>query len=247
MVQLKISIITVCYNSSSTLRDTILSVAGQSYSNIEYIIVDGNSTDSTLKIIDDHKSIITKWISEPDKGLYDAMNKGIQMATGDIVGILNSDDIFSSTDVISKIVSNFGNNDMVYGNIDYVNAKGKHVRSWKSSPYKSEAFLKGWHPPHPSLFVKRDAYLKYGCFDLSYSIAADFDLMLRFFEKHQLKSNYIDKTIVIMTAGGASNTFSGIMQGNKDINRSFKNNNIKKSNFYFFYRYLPKIKTIVFK
>ena len=175
------------------------------------------------------------------------MNKGIQMASGDIVGILNSDDIFSSTDVISKIVSNFGNNDMVYGNIDYVNANGKHVRSWKSTPYQVEAFLKGWHPPHPSLFVKRNSYTKYGYFDVIFAIAADFDLMLRFFEKHKLKSCYLDTTIVTMTTGGASNTFSGIIQGNKEINQSFKKNNIKKSNLYFLYRYIPKIKTIIFK
>lgn len=244
---MKVSIITVCFNSESTIQNTFDSIRNQTYNSIELIVIDGGSKDGTLEIIEANKDIISKMISEPDQGLYDAMNKGINMAIGDIVGILNSDDIYSSRNVISEIVSNFAENDMVYGNIDYVNVQGKHARSWKSSPYQSEAFLKGWHPPHPSLFVKRDVYIKYGCFDISLTIAADFDLMLRFFEKHQLKSIYIDKTIVTMTAGGASGTFSGIMRGNKEINQSFKKNNIKKSNLYFLYRYLPKIKAIIFK
>lgn len=244
---MKVSIITVCFNSANTIQNTFDSVRNQLYNDIELIVIDGGSKDGTLDIIELNKDIISKIVSEPDQGLYDAMNKGINIATGDIVGILNSDDIYSLTDVVSTIVSNFGDNDMVYGNIDYVNADGKHARSWKSSSYQLGAFLKGWHPPHPSLFVKRDVYLKYGSFDLSYAIAADFDLMLRFFEKHKLQSFYIDKTIVTMTTGGASNTFSGIMQGNKEINQSFIKNNIRKSNLYFLYRYLPKIKAIIFK
>lgn len=244
---MKVSIITVCFNSENTIQNTFDSIRNQTYNNIELIVIDGASNDGTLNIIKANKDIISKMISEPDDGLYDAMNKGIHMATGDIVGILNSDDIYNSTDVISKIVSNFGENDMVYGNIDYVNTDGKHARSWKSSSYQSGAFLKGWHPPHPSLFVRRDVYLKYGCFDLSYAIAADFDLMLRYFDKHKLQSFYLDKTIVTMTTGGASNTFSGIIKGNKEINQSFKKNKIKKSNLYLLYRYLPKIKAIIFK
>ena len=243
MVQLKISIITVCYNSSNTLEKTIQSVAGQNYDNIEYIIVDGNSTDDTLKIIDDYKSNITKWISEPDEGLYDAMNKGIKIATGDIIGILNSDDIFSSTTIISIIADAFKRNkcDILYGNINYLNNENKNVRYWKSSKFIKGDFINGWHPPHPSLFVKKDVYDKDGNFDISLQISSDFELMLRFFEKSNHKYFYLDKTIVNMMIGGRSNTIKGIIKGSKEIKLAFTKNKIKPAYLYLYKRYMNKI------
>lgn len=240
---MKVSIITVCYNSSRTISKTIESVLGQTYNNIEYIIIDGNSSDDTIKIIKEYSNKISKWISEPDNGIYDAMNKGISLATGDIIGILNSDDIYFNEKVIERVVDIFHKtkSDLIYGNIQYVNENNQVVRSWKSKNYKRGSFLKGWHPPHPSLFVKAHIYHNYGLFDSNYKIAADFDLMLRFFEKYNVSNFHLNSTLVSMLIGGASNTPKGILEGNREIKSSFKKYDITPSTFYLFYRYLPKI------
>lgn len=243
---MKISIITVCYNSAATIEKTIESVAAQTYNNIEYIVVDGNSKDLTVAIIKKYETVINKWISEPDNGLYDAMNKGIAMASGDLIGILNSDDFYKNKFVIQKIVNEFEikDVDMVYSNIDYINKNEKIVRFWKSSFYKINSFKTAWHPPHPSLFVKKIVYEKYGYFDTDFKIASDFELMLRFFERHSLSSSYLNATTVTMLSGGVSNTFSGILNGRDEIMRAFKKNKIRPSFFFLAYRYLPKFYNI---
>ena len=245
----KITIITVCYNSEATIEATIQSVAIQTYTNIEYIIIDGASTDHTLTIISKYSHLLTKVISEKDKGLYYAINKGIKLATGDVIGILNSDDFYKNEFVIQKIANEFKikNVDMVYGNIDYINKDEKIVRFWKSSIYKINSFKTAWHPPHPSLFVKKTVYEKYGHFDTDFKIASDFELMLRFFERHSLSSSYLNDTAVTMLLGGVSNTFSGILKGRGEIMRAFKKNKIRPSFFYLAYRYLPKIYNILKK
>jgi len=245
---MKVSIITVCYNSSATIEATINSVLSQSYNNIEYIVIDGKSTDKTLEIVK-RFSGITKLISEPDEGLYYAMNKGIQIAEGDIIGILNSDDVFYDNQIVEKVVNHYNkmNCDIVYGNIQFVNNKNDLIRVWKSKKFIKNSFLKGWHPPHPSLFVKSAVYRNYGVFDTQFKIAADFDLMLRFFEKYCLSNSYLNITFVSMLVGGASNSIGGILRGNREIRLSFKKNILKPSRFYIFYRYLPKIFEILRK
>lgn len=245
---MKVSIITATYNSGLTLRDTIRSVLSQSYPNIEYIIIDGESKDNTLDIVSEYKDKISKVISEPDKGIYDAMNKGIRMATGDIVGVLNSDDFFASNNVIEKITNAFINQpdlDGVYTNLYYV--KQNHpeitVRHWKSSEFIKGSFTKGWHPAHPTLYLKKSIYNKYGYFDLDFKLAADFELMLRFFEKYHIKTKYLDITTVRMRLGGAtSKNISNIKKGNIECIKAFKKNGIEVSPLYLVYRLLPKLK-----
>jgi glycosyltransferase involved in cell wall biosynthesis len=206
---MKVSIITATYNSASTITDTLQSVAAQDYDNIEHIIVDGLSKDNTLAIVDTF-SHIAKIKSEKDNGIYDAMNKGIAMCTGEIIGILNSDDFYVSDSVISDVVAVFHADptvQCVYADLIYVKSSDtdKIVRKWRSRPYKSNSFISGWMPPHPTFFVRKDLYHKYGIFNTSLSTAADYELMLRFLHLHKATCKYLPKTIVKMRTGGASN------------------------------------------
>jgi glycosyltransferase involved in cell wall biosynthesis len=246
---MKISIITVCYNSEKYIESAIASVLGQTYENIEYIIVDGNSTDRTLDIIKAYEPKFNgrmRWVSEPDKGIYDAMNKGIAMSSGDIVGILNSDDIYFDSKVIEDVVQHLylERTDSIYGNIIMVHPNNLHktIRVWKSSAFKPNSFKKGWHPPHPSFFVKKRIYDTFGVFDATFDISADFELMLRFLEKHRVSTIYYDRMIVKMRMGGESTgSIRRIIRGNIGLMRSFKKNNIPISILYPFYRLVPKL------
>lgn len=244
---MKISIITATYNSAETIKDTLLSVNAQTYSNIEHIIVDGSSKDNTLDIVRKYGKRISKIISEPDKGIYDAMNKGIQAATGDIIGILNSDDFFASSDVISSIVSEFKNDSTlegVYTNLYYVKQDSPQtiVRHWVSKPFKEKSFFKGWHPPHPTLYLKREVYKKYGLFDLNFSLAADFELMLRFFERYKIKTKHLPFTTIRMRLGGAtSKNWKNVRKQNIECIEAFKINEFKPPMFYTVYRLFPKL------
>lgn len=247
---MKISIITVTYNSQETLADTIESVLAQSYEDIEYIIVDGGSQDGTLAIIQAYESRFEgrmKWISEPDRGIYDAMNKGIPMATGDVIGILNSDDFYLSSDVLSQIATAFEKEPCLEGvhtNLYYVNQNNpqKIVRHWISSEFKAGSFAKGWHPAHPTLYLRKEVYDKYGLFDVDFKLAADFELMLRLFEKHRIQTRYLNLTTIRMRLGGAtSKNFSNIKKGNVECIKAFKKNEIPVSRLYPFYRLLPKL------
>jgi len=207
---MKISIITVCYNSANTIEKTILSVQNQTYKNIEYIIVDGNSKDTTLSIIKKHESIISKWVSEPDKGLYDAMNKGVLMATGDLIGILNSDDVFNSELVIEEIVDfhQKQNVDASVGNIVQHKANGKIVRLYSSRYWNPEKLKIGFMPPHPSIFFKKDLFDKFGNYDLGFKIGADYELITRFFLKNKITWKYSGITTTAMLVGGLSSSGS---------------------------------------
>ena len=227
----KISIITVVWNNASTIKDAIDSILNQTYENIEYIVVDGASTDGTVEIIQSYGDKISKFISEKDKGLYDAMNKGIGLATGDIVGILNSDDFYKSNDVLETVVNEFIRKDIdcLYGDLEYVAAHDtdKIVRYWKSKEFEDGLFQKGWHPAHPTFFVKREFYDKYGVFNLDFKIAADYEIMLRFLEKYKLKSFYINKTFVKMRIGGESNrSVLNITKANLESYRAWKVNGL---------------------
>jgi glycosyltransferase len=230
---MKVSIITATYNSATTITTCIDSVLNQSYADIEYIIVDGGSEDDTIKIITEaaklNPNIILK--SEPDNGIYDALNKGIARATGHIIGFVHSDDFLADTDVISRIVETFAaeNADGVYGDLHYVafDNTNKIVRNWVSKPYKNKLLKKGWMPAHPTLFLKKEIYDIYGLFSMSYKIAADYDFILRVFQQKNLKFFYLEKTFIKMRVGGASNkSFKNIVQKTKEDFKAIKANNI---------------------
>ena len=228
---MKVSIITGTYNSAKTIKDTIVSVLSQTYTNIEYIIIDGVSKDNTLDIVNSYGVKITKVISEKDKGIYDAMNKGVSLATGDIVGILNSDDFFTDNRVIERVVESFKNNDLdaVYGDIHFVNDNdlNKTVRYYSSRIFRPSLMRLGFMPAHPSFYVRRECYNKYGLFDLSYKIGADFELLLRFIKVNKIKIKYLNFDFVTMRTGGASTAgISSNKQILMDIKRALKENNI---------------------
>ena len=244
---MKVSIITITYNSENTLRTCIESVLNQTYKNIEHIIVDGKSTDGTLNIVNEYREGIANIISEPDDGIYDAMNKGIKLATGDIVGILNSDDFYIDSYVIEKIVNSFIKYkvDSLYGDLLYVDPvdTNKVIRYWKSSVFIPGSFKRGWHPPHPTFFVKKLVYDKYGGFDLNFEVSADFELMLRFLEKYKISTYYLNEPLVKMRMGGVSNnSVFNVIKGNINCYKAFKKNGLDVSILYLFYRLLPKVK-----
>jgi glycosyltransferase involved in cell wall biosynthesis len=231
-VQHKISIITVVYNAELTIEDTIKAVLAQSYSRVEYIIVDGGSKDKTLSIIEKYKDRLGKFVSEKDKGIYDAMNKGVQMATGDVIGILNSDDLYSDDAVIEDVMHEFNKDSdlgMLYGDLVYVKKTNvdKIVRNWRSLPYYKKFFEHANVPPHPALFVRKKVYDELGMFNLTYKLASDYEFMLRIFKSGRFTSAYINRLIVKMRLGGATNNSVGnIVQGNREIIKAWKNNKL---------------------
>jgi glycosyltransferase len=244
---MKVTIITATYNSERYIADCVESINNQSYANIAQVIIDGMSTDKTLEFANYIPNRITSIISELDHGIYDAMNKGINLATGDIIGILNSDDFYASNEIIAKVVNVFEKTgcDAVYGNLDFVDAEktDKVIRHWNSKKYKQGSFTKGWHPPHPTFFVKKEVYEKFGGFDISLDVSADFELMLRLIEKHRIHIEYLDETLVKMRYGGESTgSLSKIIEGNKNVMKAFKKNGIPVSPFYPILRLFPKIK-----
>jgi glycosyltransferase involved in cell wall biosynthesis len=241
---MKISIITVCFNSGTTIEKTILSVANQTYKSIEYIIVDGNSKDDTIEIIKRNRYKISKWISEPDKGLYDAMNKGIAMATGDIVGILNSDDTFNSNTVVEEIVDFHKRNNIEasVGNIIQHKENGKIVRLYSSKKWNPEKLKIGFMPPHPSIFFKRELFEKYGNYFLGFKIGADYELITRFFLKNKIIWKYSGITTTSMLVGGLSS--SGAQSYKlitKEIQKALAMNGIPFSPFKIKMRFFWKI------
>ena len=217
----KISIITVSYNASVTIADTIKSIIAQKYPNIEYIVVDGGSTDGTVDIIRKYEDHIHAWVSESDNGIYDAMNKGIAMATGDVIGILNADDIYAHEYAVQQVAAIFEDSSIAccYGDLVYVSEDlTQTVRYWKSSPCDQSLFSKAWIPPHPTFFVRKEEYERCGIFDLRYKLAADYELMLRFLWKFKLKAAYIPDTLIKMRLGGATNnSLKNILHGNMEI------------------------------
>ncbi|MFT6919593.1 MAG: glycosyltransferase [Cognaticolwellia sp.] len=228
---MKVSIITATYNSAATIKDTLKSLNNQSYSNIEYIIIDGASRDNTLEVIKQECSRVTTIISEPDKGIYDALNKGIKAATGDIIGFLHSDDLFAYPDAVKDIVATFTmySTDAVYADLQYVNKDNTDVivRLWQSGTYNRKKLIKGWMPPHPTFYMKRTCYEQFGVFDLSYKIAADYDSILRYLWKNKVSISYLPKVTIKMRVGGASNRdLKNIILKTKEDIRALKNSRI---------------------
>lgn len=228
---MKVSIITATYNSAKTIQDTLLSLDSQTYENIEYIIIDGASKDNTLEVISEKCSRVTLVISEPDNGIYDALNKGIRAATGDVIGFLHSDDLFAYPDAVKDMVEVFQHNnvDAVYSDLEYVNKDNTSsvVRLWRSGEYNREKLTKGWMPPHPTFYLKKECYESFGLFDLSFNIAADYDSILRYLWVNKLKMAYLPKVTIKMRVGGASNrNLKNIILKTKEDVRALNNSGI---------------------
>tara|TARA_B100001093_G_scaffold479610_1_gene508760 strand:+ start:13423 stop:14169 length:747 start_codon:yes stop_codon:yes gene_type:complete len=229
---MKVTLITAAYNSALNIKTCLDSVLDQNYSDIEYLIIDGKSLDKTLDIVKEYQKNcpFIKVVSEEDKGIYDALNKGINLASGDIIGFVHSDDLLESNDIINDIVSiiRFEDLDGVYGDLQYVDKNNiqKIIRNWKSCDYKPGILENGWMPAHPTLFLRKEVYDKHGLFDLSYIISADYDFMLRIFNDVELKFAYLPKVIAKMRVGGASNrSLKNIILKTKEDYRAIKSNN----------------------
>ncbi len=245
---MKISIVIPTNNSADTIQDALESVLSQTYQSWEVIIEDGESHDETLSIVHEYEKKSGGRIhvfSEKDNGLYDAMNRGISRTTGDIIGILNSDDFYYDEHVLEDI--NFAMEtrpvDCIYGDLVYILPKNKHcvVRIWKGSQYTKGAYLKGWHPAHPTFYARRECFEKWGNFNTKYEVSADFELMLRFLEVAGINNKYLNRFFVKMRIGGESTgSIRNIIKGNKNILRAFRDNGFKPSRFYLIRRLIPK-------
>ena len=251
---MKVSLITVTFNSGMTLRDTIQSVLSQSFPDIEYILVDGLSQDRTIKIVKEYEPLFQnrlKWVSEKDSGLYDAMNKGIRMATGDIIGIINSDDFYFRNDVITKIVEAFNDNNVqaIYGDVRFVNPDNldRTVRYYSSKRFVPSLFRFGFMPAHPTFFTYRKYFDQFGYYKTNYKIAADYELLVRFLYVHRLKSKYLPLDFMKMRTGGASTASikSNILL-NEEIVRACKENGIWTCYPLLLLKYLVKIFEFIF-
>lgn len=240
---MKITLITISYNSESTIKNTFESVLNQTYKEIEYVLIDGCSNDKTLDIAKRFNNI-SNIISESDNGIYDALNKGIKISTGEIIGFLNSDDTFYNKNSLELILNAFDDNtDCVFGDLIYTDNEQNVKRVWKGSEFKKESFKKGWMPAHPTFYCRRNIYEKFGLYNDSYMIAGDFELMLRFFEKHNIRSKYIPHTLINMKVGGTSN--SGVKSKTdilKEEFRAFKENDISINKLSYVLHKMKKIK-----
>jgi glycosyltransferase len=224
-----ITIITVVYNNVHHIKGAIQSVLLQNYPNIEYVVIDGNSNDGTLEVLEEFKNQISVLLVESDRGIYDALNKGISLSNGEVIGFLHSDDFFANNDVVGDIAKVFKNDktEVVYGDLDYVKNNNKSiVRRWKAGKFSQRKLNYGWMPPHPTFYARKELYKNFGGFNLAYKIAADYDCMLRFLKK-DIAISYIPKVLIKMRVGGASNkSFRNIIQKSQEDYRVMKNNKI---------------------
>lgn len=249
---MKISIITVCYNSAETIGATLQSVREQTHPDIEHIVIDGGSGDTTLEVISVEGSNVAKVVSEPDHGIYDAMNKGLLIASGDVVGFLNSDDVLAHPTVISRIAETMANpsTDACHGDLVYVAQRdlSKVVRYWKSREYRPGQFERGWVPAHPTFYARRALYQRYGGFDLKFGLAADFDILLRLFESCGIRSKYIPEVLVKMRLGGATNaSLRNVFQQNMEIANAFRKYGLRPGLKLFAFRLITRISQFVRK
>jgi glycosyltransferase len=243
----RISVITISFNSENTISETFHSVKNQSFKDYEYLLIDGGSKDETLTIAN-KQDYITKIVSEPDKGIYDAINKGIKNSSGEIIGFLNSDDTFYDENSLQHIYDAFDKDtDCVFGDLIYTDKNEKIKRVWKGSEFKKGAFKKGWMPAHPTFYCRRSVYEKLGLYNDSFKIAGDFELMLRFLEKHNIRSKYIPHTLVNMRVGGASNNgLKSKLDILKEEFRAFDQNNIPLNKLSYIFHKAKKIKEFKF-
>jgi glycosyltransferase involved in cell wall biosynthesis len=243
---MKISVVTVVLNNVDTIEQTILSVHSQQHGNVEHIIVDGGSTDGTLEIIDRHSEKFSRVLVEPDSGIYDAMNKGISLATGEVVGFLNADDIFENPNILSRVDTTFEDSSIqgCYAQLVYVRADDldKVVRFWDSREYRPGLFEKGWMPAHPTFYVRREIYQKYGSFKLDYRFHSDYELTARFIAVEQIKTRYVPEVWVRMRVGGATNrSIRNILSGNLESYRACKKLGLNMSPLYFVTKFMMRI------
>lgn len=243
----KISIITVCFNSAETIEATLKSVLSQDYPHMEYILVDGGSTDGTQNILASYKDRIAKTISEKDDGIYFAINKGIALATGDVIGILHADDFYTDETVISKVMQAFQMQqvDTVYGDLQYVDRlqSTKIIRDWKAGNYAPRLFLKGWMPPHPTFFVRKKCYTQFGVYNTQLRSSADYELMLRLLYKYNCSTAYIPEVLVKMRVGGQSNkSLMNRIRANQEDRKAWKINGLEANAFTFIRKPLSKLK-----
>jgi glycosyltransferase involved in cell wall biosynthesis len=248
---MKVSIVIVCLNSEKTIEETIQSILLQTYLQKELVIIDGGSSDNTLSIIEKYKSQISVFISEKDRGIYDAMNKGIKLATGEVIGVLNSDDFYSNQDVLKKIAACFRDKNVgaCYGNIIYVDRKdtSKRVRYWKAGRFDKRKIKYGWIPPHPSFFVRKEYFEKFGYFNTGFSIAADYELMFRLI-KNKVSFFYLDEDLTYMREGGYSATnIHQRIKGWRELYRAWRINGVEPPLLFFLYRPLFKVFQYIFK
>lgn len=245
MTSAKISIVTVARNSVATIEDTILSVAGQSYPHVEHILIDGASTDGSLGIVNRHLNKFSKTVSEPDMGIYDAMNKGILLATGDVVGFLNADDVYSDANVLGEIAAIFNDATVsaCYGDLVYMDESlTRVVRHWKSRPYSDGLFEKGWMPAHPTFFVRRTVFERYGDFDLAFRLQSDFDLTMRFLSICKIQSVYLPRVLVKMRVGGATNrSAANVIKGNIEAYQICKKNGLRVTPLFIVKKILSRV------
>lgn len=243
---MKISIITAVYNAAETIEDTILSVAAQSYRDVEHIVIDGFSTDSTPAIIEHHRNKLAHVVSEPDRGVYDAMNKGLALASGDVVGFLNADDVYIDSEVLAKIAALMVDPEVeaCYANLIYVDREQTNlvVRYWTSREYVPGLFKKGWMPAHPTFFVRTSVYRQFGGFDLRYRLQADFDLALRLLHVHGIRARYVPEIWVRMRMGGMSNnSIRNMVRGNIEAYSSCRNNGLKVPPWFILTKVLSRV------
>ena len=244
---MKISVITVVFNAVDTIEDTIKSVMAQDYRDIEHIVIDGGSTDGTMDVVNQYREHLAMVMSEPDNGIYDAMNKGIDLATGDIIGNLNADDWYADNAVISRVANAFSENtdmDAIYGDIVYVTKNKPHriVRYWQSQPYEEGLFEKGWMPAHPSFFVKREIYSRLGKYDLVLQIQSDFELTMRFMAVNKIKTLYLPGVMVKMRMGGVTNNrISNVIKGNLEAYKACRKNGLPVTPFFMVRKVLSRL------
>lgn len=225
---MKVSIVTACYNSAATISDTLRTIQMQTHQDIEHIVIDGGSTDGTLEILEKNRHRIAYLVSEPDKGLYDAMNKGILKATGDVIGLLNSDDLFADEHALQHVVEALSNPDIdaCYGDLVYVNQSdiNQVARYWKSGPYQDSLIGRGWIPAHPTFYVRKEIHDKHGMlFNTDYKLAADYEVLLRLLYAHKINVAYIPQVMVRMRLGGTTNkSLQNIINQNKEIFKVLK-------------------------
>lgn len=243
---MKISLLTVSYNSAATIQTTFDSVRAQTHQPIEYIVVDGNSKDETVKLIEANQDIISRWISEPDRGIYDAMNKAVKMATGEVVGIINSDDFYRDNTVLEYVAEAFADPsvDAVFGDLVFVDPENldRVVRTYSSARWNPKKFAWGFMPAHPTFFVRRKFYEEFGLFKTDYRIAADYELLIRFLYVHHLRYKYLPRTMVVMRKGGVSsrNWKSNVIL-NEEIMRGCRENGIYTNALMVYSKYFRKL------
>lgn len=248
---MKVTIITAVYNGAEHIASCIESVLNQNYSDIEYIVVDGASKDNTLEVVKKYADRITHILSEPDKGMYDAMNKGLRLATGDVIGILNSDDFYADNTIIAQVVNRFleSGADSLYADIAFVSKDNlnKIVRYYSSGSFKPWKFRFGYMPAHPSFFLKKAMYNKYGLFKTDYKLCADFDLLVRLYHTHHITSTYLPKMVVKMRMGGKSNqSLKNILLLNREILRGCLENGISTNIAFVYLKYFTKVFELLF-